>query len=547
MLRYVATAAIRAAVQGREGEVLDALGVAWRSGNPHIRCPYPAHDDRDPSWRWDERRARAFCTCIPKSDSIFDVAGKVAGIDFEGAKLRVAEFLGRHDLNRVKDDNRGQRTDPASLLNPPAGSRDVGLITRYLGGRLGLEDPGAVPLPMTAVAGWKALGYYDPPETKGGKPKLISSPPCAVFATVAADGRRHAHRIYLAPDGWGKAELGVDAKGKQRDPKKSARVAEGQPSIAGCCVVWGDSDTATAILAEGIETAAAIAYALAGEIERNELVVLSAVNAVGIEAFAPWPATVFVIVAADRDEAKQGAGFKRGERAARALGLRLTVEGGGIPSVAVAIALPEGPGSNVDFLDLLLSHGPEAVRAAILAPVPFEPTPEEIEEFQNRGARRTVLETINATFPIPSLLKFRLEYRHTRSGEIWLHKLIKTDEDEDTGETTEVWLPICSPISPIARLRLLDEDDAYGMRVAIADMEGAARPIDFHRGELARLAASEIRARLMNGGLRVANGGEVTILELLKEAKPALYLDTAAATGWPDETRFISLDGEEFS
>jgi hypothetical protein len=56
--RYVATKVIRDAVHGREGDVLDALGIAWRNGRRHIQCPYPDHTDKDPSWRWDEGRAQ---------------------------------------------------------------------------------------------------------------------------------------------------------------------------------------------------------------------------------------------------------------------------------------------------------------------------------------------------------------------------------------------------------------------------------------------------------------------------------------------------------
>ena len=38
--RYVATRSIREAMKGRETEVLEALGIAWQDGAPHISCPY---------------------------------------------------------------------------------------------------------------------------------------------------------------------------------------------------------------------------------------------------------------------------------------------------------------------------------------------------------------------------------------------------------------------------------------------------------------------------------------------------------------------------
>jgi hypothetical protein len=62
--RYIATEALRQAICGREAEVLRALGIEWKKGVHHISCPYPDHADQNPSWRWDERKARAFCTCI---------------------------------------------------------------------------------------------------------------------------------------------------------------------------------------------------------------------------------------------------------------------------------------------------------------------------------------------------------------------------------------------------------------------------------------------------------------------------------------------------
>ncbi len=377
-VRYVTTPAIKAAVNGREGDILDRLGIAWRNGRQHISCPYPDHDDHNPSWRWDEKRNRAYCTCITErgSDGIFDVIAKVAKLDFAAAKLRAAELLGRSDLIKVKGDGAGQKTDAASLLSPPAEGRDDSLVSLYLATRLGLDDLGAVPLPTTKAVGWRLLGYYDPPDKTGGRPKLVASPPCAVFETVAVDGRRHAHRIYLNAEGTGKAELGPLPNGKARDPKKSARRGEDQPSTAGCCVVWGKVETAPhEIVAEGIENAATIAYAFADEIATGEIAVLSAITAGGIEALTAWPAARTVTIAADRDEAKQGAGFKRGEKAARRFAARMDRQ-----QHISQLALPGQPGNNTDFLDLLLAHGIADVRAAVLAAEPIEPTPQEIAE-----------------------------------------------------------------------------------------------------------------------------------------------------------------------
>lgn len=52
----------RALMSGRESEVLVALGITLPKKGK-MRCPTPSHEDRDPSWRWDDRAARWHCTC----------------------------------------------------------------------------------------------------------------------------------------------------------------------------------------------------------------------------------------------------------------------------------------------------------------------------------------------------------------------------------------------------------------------------------------------------------------------------------------------------
>ena len=227
-------------------------------------------------------------------------------------------------------------------------------------------------MPSTPVVGWRALPYYDPPPKKGGKPKLVGRHPCIVFGTIAQDGRKHAHRIYVAAGGAGKAELGVDPDGHPRDPKKSAKLAAGQ-SAAGCAVLWGDPKTPHLLLAEGIETAAALAHAHRAEIESGEITIAAALSTSGVRTFVPWPATRKVTIAADRDESKPQTdrAFKAGESAARAFALAHRER------LEVYIALPGDPGEDVDWLDMLRRAGVEAVRSGIAAASRFEPAPQE--------------------------------------------------------------------------------------------------------------------------------------------------------------------------
>jgi hypothetical protein len=88
--RHVETRAIKDAVKGREAEILDAIEIDWRSGQPHITCPYPGHPDEHLSWRWDSEKSCSFCSCIEKSHSIFDVVIAEERIDFQAAKIHVA-------------------------------------------------------------------------------------------------------------------------------------------------------------------------------------------------------------------------------------------------------------------------------------------------------------------------------------------------------------------------------------------------------------------------------------------------------------------------
>ena len=520
--RYVSKQAIREAVKGRETEVLEALGIAWAGGAPHISCPYPDHSDEDPSWRWHERRAKAYCTCIEGSQSIFDVVMRVEGVEFDPAKLRVAEVLGRQDLIKARDGERHQAMDAASLLRPPADQRDHNLVCSYLAYRLDVP-PDQVLMPSTPVVGWRSLAYYDPPAKRGGQPKLVEHHPCVVFGTRSPDGRRHAHRIYVQPDGAGKAELGRRTNGAPRDVKKSATLKEGQ-SAAGCVVFWGDPARAPhLILSEGIETAAALALARQAEIEAGEVAVAAALSTGGIRSFQPWPATRRITIAADRDEDRPAddRGFKAGELAARAFAFAHQER------VGVGITLPGEPGQDVDMLDVLRRDGVDTVRVGLDGAERFVPTAQEMDAARRCADRASKLAEIERTYPLPAMESLTLDYRHTRSGKIMVHKYAGKDKE---GE--EIWLPVTSPVGVPFRLRYIDEAEGYGLRVVVQGMDGKPRPIDFERGALARMGASELRAKLFASGLRAEDDGEHVVVKALKAADPASEITVVSRPGW---------------
>jgi len=370
------------AVAGQEPRLLDGAGIG-QAASGHIKCPMiRRHDDKDPSFRWDQSRRKAICTCIGqwhpkgyKTLGIFDVLGEVLGLPFDEVKVWACAQLGRHDLIKIK--GKGSGTDPASLLSPAAPFRDDTIVSTYLGYRLGV-DPLEAPLPTTPYAGWKALAYYDPPPPGSKHAVQVGDYSAAVFGITDRDGSLHAHRIYVAPGGHGKAVIPSLPNGTQRPVKKLAPTSGGRSS-SGMGIVWGNLGTATwSIIAEGPETAAAVAYAFRNDIG---LAVISTISATGVEFFRPGPNCAQVIVAADRDEGEGGSG--RGEVAARVFCTRASRD----LKQGAGYVLPGEPGTKTDWLDILRVEGVDAVRNGILACRKFEPTTDDIKQAEQKALR----------------------------------------------------------------------------------------------------------------------------------------------------------------
>jgi hypothetical protein len=450
---YVPTPAIRSAVAGREAEVLSALGIALNDGFQHINCPYPTHADVNPSWRWDAASRRAFCTCT-KSDSIFDVVCKARAVGFDTAKIIVAEIIGRHDLIRRSKAQGSCRADASSLLNPDPDNQDDELVWLYLAHRLGIP-PAEVPRPTTKVVGIKSLPYFDSPQAKGGKTIFVGDFPAAIFETVDRDNRRHAHRIYLAPGGVGKAELGMSTSGKRREPKKSATKTRNE-NTAGRVVIWGDpSKASTAIICEGIETAAAVALAFHPEVGNGEMMIAACINAGGVEAFKVWPSAKRVIVAADRDEISENGrpATRRGEVAAKRFAELHHAK------IATSIALPGEAGKDVDWLNVLERTGMAAVRDGVLAAEPFSRF--DAPQNQQQESDAEVIARLARSPP--------LEYDRQRVAEAEklscrpatldaLVKAARADSESSPGQGRPITLPEVEPWDqPVAGATLLDE------------------------------------------------------------------------------------------
>jgi hypothetical protein len=132
--KFVKTNEIRAAVKNREIEVLDALGIEWRKGRPHIDCPYPSHGGAS-DWRWDAKTAKAQCTCT-KGDGIFDVL-KRRGVLF----MTSFEVMDR-DLRVLKVFGHLTSDDPAAVGKDEVGDA-LGSLLDGLANRFGVFGAGS--------------------------------------------------------------------------------------------------------------------------------------------------------------------------------------------------------------------------------------------------------------------------------------------------------------------------------------------------------------------------------------------------------------------
>ena len=231
---------------------------------------------------------------------------------------------------------------------------------------------------------------------------------------------------------------------------------------------------------------------------------MSAINAGGIEAFVPWPATQRVTVAADRDEAKKGAGYRRGEHAARTFGLR------NCERIRILIALPGEPGQSIDWTEIFVSDGAEAVRSGILGADFLSLLTMRSRTF-GRGRPRCS-SSRQSQRPIRSRCWRRYAFSISRQ------KAVKSGcTNRPARKATSRAAKSCG-LDPSLQAFRRARAAAHGrrgrhlwLRVCVQDMGGQPRAVDFDRAELARLGASEIRARLLEAGLRVEGDGEFLV------------------------------------
>ena len=205
---------ITEAVAGHETEILDKLGISWRDGHPHIRCPYLGHLDANPSWRWDEAKARAFCTCSDGALSIFDVIMRVQGGDFKAAATRAAEMIGRPELAPG-----GKSRAKHVAADPDDAGPGLSLAQ--------LAAAKALPEEFLRRLGWSDTSYARKPAVR--------------IPYRASGGTEVAVRFRIAAEGADKFRW---AKGSRAMPYGLDRLGDAREA-GRLVIVEGESDTAT--------------------------------------------------------------------------------------------------------------------------------------------------------------------------------------------------------------------------------------------------------------------------------------------------------------
>jgi putative DNA primase/helicase len=273
---------VKEAVAGREEAVLAALGI--RVTREHQRCPFPDHEDRRPSWRWDGSCARWFCTC--GSGDIFEVVERLRGDDFRGASAYIAGILALFGR-----DARAQRPRHAKLQQrqgAPAQRQTLDPWWRAFFDDCRPIEPGSVPAcylkhrgcalpPLDGDLRWVAAHRH---------PCGYAGPALVALVTDAVTGEPLTlHRTWLRPDGLGKAAI-----------DRPRLLLKGHQKRGGVVRLWPDTEVTIGLcMAEGIETALAAARAFGSAwatIDAGNLAVFPVLE--GLEA---------VTIVADHDRA----------------------------------------------------------------------------------------------------------------------------------------------------------------------------------------------------------------------------------------------------
>ena len=179
-------------LDGREVSLLRWLGIAWPPERraKHIHCPFPGHEDKHPSWRWDQRKKAWFCSKCGGGD-ILRAVQEMRGTGFvEACDIVERDFLGQTNGQVAKSPAPGETAKFKPESSPPAGGVQ----------QAGLEDDeaGAGFLELAAQAQQEIAQERDEEELsrqRAGKLWDARVPVSNTLAGTIREASRHLRRL----------------------------------------------------------------------------------------------------------------------------------------------------------------------------------------------------------------------------------------------------------------------------------------------------------------------------------------------------------------
>ncbi|ADP70325.1 protein of unknown function DUF927 [Rhodomicrobium vannielii ATCC 17100] len=521
---------VKADLAGRELDILRWIGIAWPPARrqTHIHCPFPGHDDKNPSWRWDTRKKAWFCSQCGGGD-ILHAVERMKGLSFQKAlDLIETELLGRaYEAPKPERKTRriSQQQPAERALQNRAEAEAFGDLPKALDESADAATGGPTGRPVLdaadddierrrqrafqlwseakAVAGTLAQTYFE--QHRGivlDWPLLHTAirfhsrlwcserdgyyPAILFRVSDAYDGElKTLHRLYLGEDG-GKAKIA--------SPKK----AYGE--YAGGAIWFGaPQEGGELVKAEGPENA--LVCFMAGR-----PFVASAISGANLKNVVPPSIIKTVLVAGDRGRGvgKGKAGEDYAEDAANADRKR---------KVSAAItyppARPKPDGKWQDWNDLLVSDGLDAVREALAQSEPWEDLP------------------------------FGFRWQENGRGLEFLSRIVKGEDGEEEDE----WDWLCSEVRFLATTLNADSKD-WGLYLEIRTRNAVWHKAAIPKTDLVT-SSEDIFKHLAFHGLdfNITPRAKTKLRELLVRTRPKSYALCVPKVGFhdgvfvlPDET-----------
>lgn len=150
---------IKKAARGRWPEILQSLAPelseAIAACGRNVRCPFPDHDDQDPSFRFDDQGdGRATCSCSGEHDGL-GLLMKLRGWDFPTTLRQIADKIGINGNGTSRTTKRDIFAEVCSLNRI-----SVDALTTYGGKETCRNDYPCVRIPVYNEAG-ETHSYFD--------------------------------------------------------------------------------------------------------------------------------------------------------------------------------------------------------------------------------------------------------------------------------------------------------------------------------------------------------------------------------------------------